>query len=174
MSKIIDILIAIDTDAVLANNPNPSKDPDSPTGIAHNMGFMVCTGTTIVSGQGTGDLNFNALVGDTVRVFGVSGSDNFEASVLVYSLPKFGGTPVLDDFEYKNFNNKSSVVPQSTSTPLPARIVPESFWFYQADVNNPGTENYMVQFALYGRDPNTGQPTLVGYYAWDPTITVAG
>lgn len=172
MSKIIDILIAMDTDAVRANYPNPSQDPNSPTGLAHNLGFMVCTGTKINSGQGTGDLSFTALVGDTVRVFGTSGSDNFEDAVLVYSLPKFGGDQVLDDFEYKNFN-KSTVIPQSNSTPLPARTATQSFWFYQADVVNSGTENYEVRFALYGRDSN-GQPTLVGYYYWDPTITVAG
>ena len=57
---------------------------------------------------------------------------------------------------------------------LPAKIVDEVFWFYQASVITKGTENYKVQFALYTRDPNSGQPVLKGYYAWDPQITVAG
>ena len=171
MSKTINILIAIDTDAVKAIAP--SQDPNKPTGIGHNMGYMVCTGTTINSGQGTGDLSFTALVGDTVRAFATSGSDNFEDSVLLYGMPKFSGAQVFGPFYYQNFT-KSSVAPNSVSTVLPAQIVDETFWFYQASVSIKGQEGFMVQFALYTRDPVTGQPVLKGYYAWDPTITVAG
>lgn len=173
MQKIINVLITIDTESVRTQYPSPSKDANNPTGIGHNLGFMVATGTKVNSGQGTGDLSFTALVGDTVRVFATSGSDNFDSAVLLYGLPKFGGAQVFSQFNYQNFT-KSTVVPNSTSTPLPARIVDEVFWFFKADVILKGTENYMVQFALYTRDDNTGQPVLFGYYAWDPTITVAG
>lgn len=173
MSKIINILITIDTDAVKSRYPNPSKDSNHPTGVAHNMGYMVATGTTINSGQGTGDLSIKALVGDQVRAFATSGSDNFEDAVLLFGMPKFSGTEVFGPFNYQNFT-KSTIIPQSTSTPLPGRIGEETFWFYQASVSQKGTEGYMVQFALYTRDPNTGNPVLFGYYQWDPTITVAG
>jgi len=173
MSKTINVLITIDTDAVVKTYPNPSKDQNNPTGIAHNMGYMVCTGTTVNSGQGTGDLNFNAVVGDTVRAFAVSGSDNFEDAVLLYGMPRFTGDQVFSAFNYQNFT-KSTVNPQSTSTPLPARIVDEEFWFYQASVITRGTEGYEVRFALYTRDPDTGRPVLKGYYYWDPIIKVQG
>lgn len=173
MSKTINILIVIDTDAVEKTYPNPSKDPNGPTGIGHNFGYMICTGTTINSGQGTGDLDINALVGDTVRAFATSGSDNFEDGVLLYGMPKYTGDQVFSVFYYQNFT-KSTVNPQSTTQPLPAKIVDEDFWFYQASVIKAGTEGYSVQFGLYTRDPNTGKPVLKGYYAWDPTIRVAG
>lgn len=173
MSKTINILIAIDTDAVKKQYPNPSKDQAKPTGISHNYGYMVATGTTIVSGQGTGDLHINALVGDTVRAFATSGSDNFEDSVLLYDMPRFSGDNVFGPFNYQDFT-KSAVVPQSQTAVLPARIVEENFWFYQASVSKKGTEGYKVEFSLYTRDPNNGQPVLFGYYSWDPTITVAG
>ena len=174
MSKTINILIVIDTDNVEKTYPNPSKDQNAPTGIAHNMGFMVCTGTSVNNHtQGTGDLDFNALVGDTVRAFATSGSENFEDGVLLYDMPRFSGSQVFSAFNYQNFT-KSTVVPQSVSQPLPARIVDETFWFYQASVITTGTEGYEVRFALYTRDPNTGKPVLKGYYYWDPTIRVAG
>jgi hypothetical protein len=134
---------------------------------------MVATGTSVNRGQGTGDLDFNALVGDTVRSFAVSGSDNFEDAVLLYGMPRFSGDTVLGTFIYQNFN-KSTVVANSAVTPLPARITEEVFWFYQASVATKGTEGFMVQFGLYTRDPNSGQPVLYGYYQWDPTIRVAG
>ncbi len=173
MSKTINILITIDTDAVEKKYPNPSKKQNSPTGIAHNMGYMVATGTTVNSGQGTGDLSIKALVGDTVRAFALSGSNNFEDSVLLYGMPRYSGTEVFGPFNYQNFT-KSAVFPQSTSTPLPARIQNQEFWFYQASVSKSGTEGYKVEFAMYKRDQNSGKPVLFGYFAWDPQITVAG
>ena len=173
MSKTINILITIDTDKVKKEHPNPSKEHAKPTGIAHNLGYMVASGTTVNNGQGTGDLDFNALVGDTVRSFGTSGSDNFEDAVLLYGMPKYGGTDVFGAFTYQDFT-KSTVVANSQQQPLPARIVEESFWFYQASVATKGTENFMVQFGLYVRDADTGQPTLFGYFQWDPIIRVAG
>jgi hypothetical protein len=173
MSKTINILIAIDTDTVVKRYPNPSKDQNNPTGIGHDMGYMICTGTVVNKGQGTGDLDFNAVVGDTVRAFATSGSDNFEDAVLLYAMPRFSGDQVFGPFNYQNFT-KSTVNPQSVTQPLPARIVDEDFWFYQASVVIRGTEGYMVQFALYTRDDTTGRPVLKGYYAWDPTIRVQG
>lgn len=172
MSKTINILITIDTDRVRQIS-NPSKDPNNPTGIAHNLGYMVASGTTVNSGQGTGDLDFNALVGDTVRAFAVSGSDNFEDAVLLYGMPRFSGDQVFSTFAYQNFT-KSAVVAQGTTAPLPARVVDEEFWFFQASVIKKGTEGYKVQFGLYVRDLTTGQPVLYGYYQWDPTIRVQG
>jgi hypothetical protein len=173
MSKTINILIAIDTDSVKAQFPNGSKDPNNPTGISHNLGYMVATGTKVNSGQGTGDLSITALVGDTVRSFATSGSDNFEDAVLLYGMPRFSGDQVFSDFLYQNFT-KSTVIPNSATQPLPAKIVDEDFWFYQASVIKKGTENYGVRFGLYTRDLTTGLPVLYGYYWWDPQITVAG
>jgi hypothetical protein len=173
MSKVINILTTIDTDAVKKAYPNPSKNQSSPTGIGHNYGYMVASGTTVNKGQGTGDLDFNALVGDVVRSFAVSGSDNFEDAVLLYGMPKFSGDQVFSTFLYQSYT-KSTIVAGSSTSPLPPQIVDEKFWFYQADVVNKGTEGFMMQFGLWVRDPNTGQPVLFGYYQWDPTIRVAG
>jgi len=173
MSKTINILIAIDTDRVKAQYPNGSKDSNNPTGIAHDLGYLVSTGTKINSGQGTGDLSITALVGDTLRAFATSGSDNFEDAVLLYGLPRFSGDQVTSDFQYQNFT-KSTVIPNSATQPLPAKIADEDFWFFQASIIKKGTEGYGVRFGLYTRDLNTGQPVLYGYYWWDPQITVAG
>lgn len=173
MSKTINILITIDTDAVRKEFKNPSQDPKNPTSIAHNFGYMVSTGMSSVSGQGTGDLSIKAFVGDTIRAFATSGSENFEDAVLLFGMPKFSGTEVLGPFNYQNFT-KSTVAPNSVTSVLPATIVKEDFWFYQASVAKAGTEGYMVQFALYTRSEDTGQPVLYGYFQWDPTITVVG
>lgn len=172
MSKTINILIAIDTDAVISSYKNPSQDPNNPTGIGHQFGFMVATGTKVNSGQGTGDLSITALVGDTVRAFGVSGSNNFEDAVLVYGMPRYAGVQVFGTFISQMFT-KSTVVPGSAKSPLPPSTQVQPFWFYQSSIVAKGTENYKVQFGLWTRD-DSGQPKLYGYFDWDPQITVAG
>ena len=152
--KTINVLITIDTNAVKAAYTRPSTNSSSPTGLGHQYGFMVATNTTVNSGQGTGDLSFKALVGDQVMVFGVSGSDQFDDAVLVYGMPKYGGTQVFGTFINQMYT-KTTVAPGSGSTVLPPQIVTENFWFYQANVVAAGTENYKVQFGLWARDPNT-------------------
>lgn len=175
MSKIINILTTIDTDAVKKNyQSDPTGSPSSPTGIGHGYGYMVASGTTVNSGQGTGDLDFNALVGDVVRSFAVSGSDNFEDMVLLYGMPRFSGDEVLSGFAYEEFTKSTVVAGTDPASPLPPSIVDEKFWFYQANVVTKGTEGFKMQFALYVRDPTNNQPVLYGYFQWDPTIRVAG
>jgi len=176
MSKVINVLITIDTDRVIKDNPSPSKDSGSPISIPHDgYGFMVASGTTVNSGQGSGTLNFNAIEGDVVRVFAVSGSGNFEDGVLLYGMPKFQGDQVMSTFNYAVFHDKSTIVPAGTTAALPAVNGQETFWFFEANVDEPkGTEQYQVQFGLYTRDAVKGDPVLYGYFQWDPTITVGG
>lgn len=52
-SEDINVLIVIDTDYVKKNFPNPSQDPNNPTGIDYNSQFMICADPRgIISGQG--------------------------------------------------------------------------------------------------------------------------
>jgi hypothetical protein len=177
MSKIINVLIALDTDRVKKDFPNTSQplnpigSQGSPIPIGHDYGYMIASGTTVNNGQGTGDLNFNATNGDTVRAFAISGSNNFEDEVLLFGMPEFSGPQVLSTFSNQTFNHKPAVVPPLLTPP---NVQPETFYFFQANVDDVGTEGYQVQFALYTRDADSDQPELYGYFQWDPTITVPG
>jgi hypothetical protein len=170
MSKTINIQVTFDAEGIMAAYPNPSSDQNRPTGLPHNYGFMVATSNTM-SGSGTGDLVFSALVGDVVRFFGATASNNFENSALIYDLPRYTGDQVFSTFHSKTFT-KSGVSPKGEAV-LPATISDQKFWFYEADVINKGTEGYKVTFALYKRN-SSGTPVIFGYFSWDPTITVQG
>ena len=170
-SATIYVQIIIDTDALIAAYPKPSQDYKNPTGIGHNMGFMVTATEFVNSGQGTGDLSFKAEVGDTIRWTSSSISNNFDSAVFVYQMNKFSGTQVTDTPELKTFT-KTSMVPQ-TAIPPTVTQAPQNYWFMTCEVLNIGTEGYNVCFGLYNRvRGGTGQ-TLYGYFYWDPTITVA-
>lgn len=165
------MLITIDTDAVRKNYPNPSQDQNYPTAIDHNLAYMVAAEMKVTFGKGTGDADIPALGDHTVRVFATSGSNNFEDAVLLYRLPRFQGDQVLNNFEHK-YVREWTVAPHSEHSVVPAKILEEDFWFYQADVSDIVSGGYLVQFALYVRD-NDGKPLLFGFFAWDLTITVA-
>ena len=170
MSKTIHIDVIFDAEGIMEKYGKGGSQ-GSPIGIGHQYGYMVATSNTM-SGSGTGDLVFSALVGDVVRFFGATASNNFENSALIYGLPRYSGDQVFSDFNSRTFT-KSGVAPSGNDV-LPAAITQQQFWFFQADVIATGTENYKVQFALYDRNETTGQPELYGYYQWDPTISVQG
>jgi hypothetical protein len=176
----IDVMIVIDTGAVVAANPSPSTDPNNPTGIAHGTQYMICSDPRgIVSGQGTGDLNFNASPGDFVSFAAQSVTANAEDAVIIYNIVPFSGTNVLDSLSVDTVSITGAVFPNSTvSAPnvgIPPVQQPASFNTVDARVKQAGTEGYKVSFGLYQLDPNSNNENqiLLGYYSWDPTITVS-
>lgn len=168
--KIINILITIDTDAVMKDYSSTSLDKNKPIGIAHKYGFMVATNAKINKGQGTGDLDFNANVGDCIRMYALSASNNFDDSVLMYKINKFGGVEVFNEFKNQDYY-KNVIVPSDGNDVLPGKSEKMHFWFYEASVKNTGTEDYKVNFAIYKRD-DSGEAKLHSYYSWDPRIQV--
>lgn len=170
-TKIINILITIDTDAVIRDYKNPSTNSNSPTGIGHKYGFMVATNAVVKSGQGTGDLVFKANVGDSVRMNAVSASNNFDDAILLYRISKFSGVEVFNTFKNNDFY-RNTPVPNSCDAVLPNRIEEAHFWFHEASVKRSGVENYKVAFTLYSRDAD-GKSVLRGCYEWDPAVEVS-
>lgn len=168
---ITNIQIIIDTDKVIREHPSPSQDPNNPTGLAHSYQYMVVSGNQSIAGQGTPDLNFLAFPGDIVRMTMASEYNNLDNPLLIYDIRKFGSSDqVLGKFSSQNVNTKT-VVPQVGDVVLPPVIEERKFWYFQADVITHGTENYQVWFAMYQR-VRGGNPTLFGFFYWDPTITV--
>jgi nematocidal protein AidA len=168
--QITNIQVTIDTDRLIQNFPNPSKDQNKPTGVDHSYQFMVASNVTAITGQGGADLNFAATVGDVIRLYGTSEYNNMDNAVIIYGINKFGGTNVFSNFETKLFT-KVAVLPTPPNS-LPPTFESQKFGFYEADVVNTGTENYTIQFAVYVRDRSQANPVLYGYFYWDPTITV--
>ncbi|PWK78338.1 inclusion body protein [Mucilaginibacter oryzae] len=168
--EIINIQIVIDTDAITNDYPNPSQDPNNPTGLPHTYMYMVATRGNTIGGSGGADLNVKADVGDVIRWYAVSEYGNFDSSVVIYKLAWYAQDVVFDG-ETFNVYNRTGILP-AKGTAIPVGYSVQNFWFNQATVVAKGTEQYNVQFALYVRQRGVDQPVLFGYYYWDPTITV--
>jgi hypothetical protein len=173
-SQEIDILVVIDTDYVKSNYPNPSQDPNNPTGIDHNSQHMIVSNTNAISGQGTADLNFSAKAGDEVSFRSTSISQNSDDAVIIYNIKYWSGDQVFNTFVYDAVTRQQAVVPNyNSANGLPANTANITFSSFDSKVKSTGTENFYVQFALYQLDPNnSNNQILFGYYYWDPTITV--
>jgi hypothetical protein len=170
----INVLIVIDTDYVKANYPNPSQDPNHPTGINHNSQFMICADPRgVISGQGTADLNFRANVGDYVSFRGISIYGNSDDAVIVYGINYWSGVNVFNTFTCNLVERTGAAVPDTTTlNGLPARHITVDFTSLDSKVAKAGTENFYVYFALYQLDSSGENQNLLGYYYWDPTVTV--
>ncbi|EJL73269.1 inclusion body family protein [Chryseobacterium populi] len=170
----IDVLVVIDTDYVMKHYPNPSQDPNNPTGIDHNSQHMIVSNSNAISGQGSADLNFSAKAGDNVSFRSTSIYQNSDDAVIIYNIKYWSGDQVFNNFVYNAVIRKQAVVPNYDSpNGLPANTANITFSSFDSRVRSTGTENFYVQFALYTIDPNNSdRQILYGYYYWDPTITV--
>lgn len=173
-SQQVNVLVVIDTEYVKNTYPNPSKDPNHPTGINHSSQFMICTGSRgIVSGQGTADLNFRANPGDMVAFTGVSIYDNSDDAVIVYGIQYWKGDQVFNQFVPNLVSRTGAVMPDpNTENGLPAIQGKINFSSFDSKVRSAGTENFYVVFALYKLSDNGENQEIFGYFYWDPTITV--
>jgi len=172
-SQQINVLVVIDTDYVKSHYPNPSKDPANPTGIDHNSQFMICTDPRGgIQNQGTADLQFAALPGDTVSFAGVSIYNNADDAVVLYGIKYWKGDNVFNQFVPDLVVHSGAAQPDpTTSNGLPVQNVPQSFSSFDSKVMKAGTENFYVQFGLY-QLVGGEQQELFGYFYWDPSIQV--
>lgn len=171
----IDVLIIIDTEYVKDRYPTPSRDPDHPTPIDHNSQFMICNDPRgVVSGQGKADLNFKANPGDFVSFRGTSIYDNSDDAVIIYGIKYWEGDHVFNQFVPNLVTRKGAVMPDTnTGNGLPAIHGSLNFNSLDSRVKSGGTENFYVFFALYTLADDGESQNLLGYYFWDPTVTVS-
>src|ERR1700712_1666897 len=95
--RTIDIRVTIDTDSVLRPRESPGESP-SPTGIARGQVSRVVPASRGVKNQGAGDVVFEAGVGDALRFFISSGSNNFEQIVFLENICYVRGDEILNGF----------------------------------------------------------------------------
>jgi hypothetical protein len=131
---------------------------------------MVVTAGRKIEGQGTGDLVFEASIGDTLRFFISSGSNNFEQPVWIEEIRNTRGDEILGDFTIQTVE-REAIAPESVTNVLPARIIKRQFRFGQGVVAGEGTGSYDLAFALYDRGEES-QPPSVSHYQWALQLTV--
>lgn len=156
----IDIQMTFDAVTIL-DTYKGNSDPDNPVGISANLVYMVTNQGNVVTGEGGGELNVSAQTDDTLRWR--EAALNPEYSVLLYAF-----TPATGLISPPQSLQSTITVPvPNPGNPLqPGRQTIQDY-FWQATVLNPGTLTYHFSFMIVARSG-----AELGYYAWDPFITI--
>lgn len=175
MSEIISVMTIFDVKKILKDYPTPSKDPNNPTGLPHPVNgkeypymYMLVTAGNVISGQADGNLNFSATTDDVVRWRSQSMSGDASQAAVMYGFFKFGGNDVITPPGAVLSHPTVPVPNPANPVTFTAQSVPDFYW--RSDVIATGVENYGVRFYITGIVGS--QLTTLGYFYWDPTITV--
>lgn len=168
----ISIQVVIDTYLLEQDfeNQNVSQNPKSPTAIVHKYAYMIASKPYVVSGQATADLHIKCYPQDTIIWYSSSESNNLDSSVIVYDLKN-----VLPNIQLSPINTiaTSKIIPANPHNINDTTTVTQPYISLRGTVQKAGKIDYRVFFALYvrNRKPDNKQ-RLLGYFEWDPTITI--
>lgn len=129
---------------------------------------MVTAQANAISGQGGGELNLKVRVGDNIRWRETSLTAGSDQQILLY---KFVSTDpnhqlMTDPVPIVTYPTVPFPDPNNPSKPKPTQITD---FFWQATVRAQGSITYHFQFMVTDRDCH-----VLGYYQWDPFITISG
>jgi hypothetical protein len=167
---IIEVFITIDAEAIIAQYGRGGS-ATAPTPIAHQDDriFMVAAKSNVVSGFGTSELNVRCRTGQTVVVASAPLQPVEYAALL-------RGCRILSGGDYLSQDPVCEAVQRNTMAMQPGRnpqdhIVQQTAYFDRWRFNPvaKGTITYNFQFQVYD---NTSTPTDLGWFVWDPFITV--
>ena len=125
-SKSINVLVAIDAEALKKSGLAPGQSESSPTMIndptlLSNVFFMICTGSRgVLSGQGTDKLNFKANAGDFVSFEGITVDGNSDDAVIIYGIDE-KANQVFNEFRSMQVTRTKAVQAASTKNGLPQK-----------------------------------------------------
>ncbi len=180
-SRAVYVCIAVDVSGVVASADGNGGAVEAPVDataarpIAANSDQVIATTPTQLEDRGTSALSVVARAGDQLRVYAVSGSNNFEGAVLLAGVAAARSgpdeqDPVLGRFALAAFEQEA-ITPAEEPPAIAAADAEQQFWFWQAAILGSGTQACHALLALYGRDEH-GQPRFAGLYRWDFSLTV--
>lgn len=165
MSRVTDVLVAIDTATVLQNYRNPSMNPDAPTQIDTRYVYMITNQDNALAGQAGGELNLKAQVGDLIRWRETSLSLGFETAAIFY---KFIGNVGNDLISTPTPRTAEASLPypnqSKPSVPVCQKI---SNYFWSSETLKAGSVTYHFNFMVVDRSCKAQ-----GFFSWDPYITI--
>lgn len=156
----IDIQMTFDA-VTIFNTYKGNSDPNNPVEISANFVYMVTNQGNVVTGEGGGELNVSAQTDDVLRWR--EATLNPEYSVLLYAFtPQTGLISPPQPLQ----STITVPVPNAGNPLQPGRQTIQDY-FWESTVLNPGTLTYHFRFMIVNR-----AGAELGYYSWDPFITI--
>lgn len=173
-TKSINLLAIFDTASIKAAYLDPSQDPGNPTPIDQEGQFLLCgSASGTIQGQGTGNLTFQAAIGDYVNIAGTSIYNNSDDAVIIYGVAYAEGQQVFNAFAPMLLPRSGAVMPDpDTADGIPPLQGSRTFSSLLSRVKSHGTEDVQLSFGLYALADDGETQELFGYYSWNPIIAV--
>lgn len=165
--KIIDVMIAIDTESVIEQYGN-NTDPDNPVQIdtTKNYIYMIVRSDEAVSGNAGAELTIAAKTLDVIRWRETSLTLNSAYSTILYKFESTNASGLI---------TSPQPIIAEVQTPLPVaddplhpstQTIQDYFW--NCTVEKAGSVTYHFKFMIVDRDNN-----VLGYFWWDPFIQIS-
>jgi hypothetical protein len=133
-------------------------------------GQLIMTTASGLADHGAGTVAVDAVVGDRIRFYAKSGSNNFEHSVLIAAIAARGEADALADLA-PVYIERVGIAPAAQAQDQLAAPSPQNFRFWQGVAAHDGTQELSLILALFDRD-DEAQPRFAGLYRWDVALTV--
>ncbi|HDR9509153.1 hypothetical protein C5615_16515 [Burkholderia cepacia] len=174
--NIVDVLTAFDVEKILGyQKPHNqlSKDPSTPTLLPSNgydEVYMITTDRNVISGQAGSNLSMRAEVNDVIRWRTISLTDVADYKCFIHTFKIMSVTapedPPLSSPKFEHsYPSEPDPAPGWPNNGVKER--PGSDFYWHATARRPGTATYTFVVAVYQRHGE-----LVGYFQWDPSITI--
>lgn len=164
MPSIIDLLIAIDAETLVASYP--AGTAASPTSVEQPLIFMMVRQANAVFGEASKELKIRAQTEDQVRWRETTTTLNSSYFALMYKFFALRGTDLLSAPEPLVATVKVPL--PDPANPLQPRTQEIKSYFWSSTILQPGETTYAFQFAVLDR-----HNTALGYYLWDPFIKIS-
>jgi hypothetical protein len=159
----IDIQITFDAQTI-AQSYGHNGDPNNPVQVASNLIYMVTAQADALNGNGGGELTVYAQTEDTIRWREATTSPDYSA--ILYAFIPTQGAGLI---------STPQALEATVTVPLPdpddpthpnTQTIQDYFW--NSTVLNPGQVTYHFWFMIVSR-----QGDVLGYYWWDPFISIS-
>jgi hypothetical protein len=164
--QINEVLCVFDAASLVKNFP-PSQDPNNPTGGVNPCIYMVTYAPDAGSDSQAGaELNLLAHTGDDIRWRTTTVDGGAVFSVIFYSFAATGGGNLISAPQPLIITEQVPLPNPQNPTQPTMQTIQDYIW--SSTVLAQGNVTYHFSFALF----NSSDGSLVGYYSWDPYITI--
>lgn len=169
--KIIDTIMVFDAKSIIQDYPNPSQDSNNPTFINAKYIYMVTKADDALNGNAGGELNIKAKTGDILRWRETTVSMDKDYSAICYAfVPTAGGglitTPEAQEIKVTIDIPNPDAAPTG-GWPIAVKTEKVDDFYWQCTAKDEGQLTYHFRFMILDDDEN-----LVGYFHWDPFVTI--
>jgi hypothetical protein len=163
MQDLIDLMVVVDTQTILADHPAPSLDADAPTALDDTACYLVARNRYAADGQATANLHLQTQSCQQLiwRISSLSG--NAGSSAVLYRINESGHPTVVQRW---------LPVPILDRNPPAFAPIQQTVYFFRTPIGTKGTHCFDTRFYITKPD-DEGQPIVAGYFEWAATLTVS-